>query len=178
VGYAGGLTRNPDYGHIGDHTEAVQIDYDPAFVSYTDLLKIFWDSHDPGGWQGPRQYMRAVFYHDEPQKTLALSSKQAVEGQTHGEVRTRVVPVRAFTLAEDYHQKYLLKSHTALARELIRIYPHKEDFVDSTAAARLNGYAGGYGSMQGLAREIDRLGLGPDGRMLLEALVRRREQFN
>jgi peptide-methionine (S)-S-oxide reductase len=178
VGYAGGLTRNPDYGHIGDHTEVVQIDYDPVRIAYKDLLEIFWNSHDPTDWNGSRQYMQAVFYHDRRQQTLALDSKRAVQGRIAGEVRTRVAPLHTFTLAEGYHQKYLLKGRTGLAREITRIFPREQEFLDSTAAARLNGYAGGYGSPEQLGEEIDRLGLSPRGRELLENLVRGRALFN
>jgi peptide-methionine (S)-S-oxide reductase len=178
VGYGGGLAGNPDYGHIADHTEVVQIDYDPARISYADLLEIFWSGHDPTDWQGARQYMRAVFYNDQRQQTLARDSMAAVQGRTHGEVRTRVFPLRSFTLAEDYHQKYMLMGYPELAREMTRIYPRKKDFVDSTAASRLNGYAGGYGSLEQLGREIDRLGLGPRGRKFLEHLVQGRAMFN
>lgn len=178
VGYGGGLARNPDYGHIGDHTEVVQIDYDPARISYDDLLEIFWSSHDPTDWQGTRQYMRGVFYQDQQQRTRARDFKTAVQGRTDEEVRTRVVPLQSFTLAEDYHQKYLLKGHAELVREMKRIYPRKQDFVDSTAATRLNGYAGGYGSLEQLRREIDRLGLGPRGRNYLENLLQVRGLFN
>jgi len=174
VGYAGGLTKNPDYGHIGDHTEVVQIDYDPARISYTELLEIFWNSHDPTGRQGSRQYMRAVFYHDERQQALALESKKAVQGQAGGEVRTRLAPLRSFTAAEDYHQKYMLKTYIDLAREMSRIYPREQDFVNSTAVARLNAYAGGYGGPDQLGREIDRLGLSSRGSEFLENLVRGR----
>jgi peptide-methionine (S)-S-oxide reductase len=178
VGYAGGLSRNPDYGHIGDHTEVVQVDYDPERVSYADLLEIFWNSHDPTDWQGSRQYLRAVFHHDERQEAQALDSKKAVQEQAGSEVRTRVAPLRSFTPAEDYHQKYMLKGYTELAREMVRCYPGKQEFVDSTAVARLNGYAGGYGTSELLDKEIDRLGLSPRGRMLLENLVRGRALFN
>ena len=178
MGYAGGLTPNPDYGHIGDHTEAVQIDYDPERISYADLLETFWNSHDPTGGQGSRQYMRAVFYHDERQRALALASLSTVQEQTHGPVSTRVVPLRSFTAAEDYHQKYMLKGDAELVREMVRIFPGKQDFVDSTAAARLNGYAGGYGTLEQLDKEIHRMGLSPRGRMRLDNLVRGRARFN
>jgi peptide-methionine (S)-S-oxide reductase len=178
VGYGGGLTRNPDYGHIGDHTEVVQVDFDPARLSYNDLLGFFWNNHDPAGWQGSRQYMRAVFYHDERQQALALASKRALERQIQGNMRTRVVPLRTFTLAEDYHQKYLLKSYVELTRELIRIYPREKDLVDSTAAARLNGYAGGYGDAMQLEKEIDGFGLSLMGRNFLESMVRNRTLAN
>jgi peptide-methionine (S)-S-oxide reductase len=178
VGYGGGRTPNPDYGHIGDHTEVVQIDYDPARLSYSDLLGFFWNNHDPAARQGSRQYMRAAFYHDQGQQALALASKTPLEQQIQGEVRTRVVPLRSFTLAEGYHQKYMLKGHVDLARELIRIYPREKDFVASTVAARLNGYAGGYGDAMQLEREIDGFGLGLRGRHLLENMVRSRNIAN
>lgn len=163
---------------MGDHTEAVQIDYDSARISYTDLLDIFWNSHNPSGRQSSRQYMRAVFYHDQRQQTLALSSKRVVQGSIDSEVYTRVVPERSFTLAEDYHQKYHLKSYVDLAREMRRIYPSEKEFVGSTAVARLNGYTGGYGGGEQLHREIDRLGLSPRSRRFLDNLVKGRELFN
>ena len=156
----------------------VQIDYDPVHISYADLLDIFWSSHDPTGWQGSRQYMRAVFFHDQDQQALALASKASVQRQAAAEVLTMVAPLRSFTLAEDYHQKYLLKGYSELAREMIRIYPCKAQFLDSTAVARLNGYAGGYGGMEQLDREIDCLGLSPRGRGLINKLVKGRELFS
>jgi peptide-methionine (S)-S-oxide reductase len=178
VGYAGGMTRNPDYGNIGDHTEVVQIDYDPARISYTDLLDIFWNSHNPYGRQGSPQYMRAIFYRAQRQQALALRSKRAVQGPMGGQVHTRVAPERSFTLAEDYHQKYHLKSYADLAREMRRIYPSEKDFVSSTAVARLNGYAGGYGDREQLHFEIDRLGLSSGSRRFLDNLVKGRASFN
>ena len=178
VGYAGGLTPNPDYGNIGDHTEAVQVDYNPQRISYERLLEIFWSSHDPGARTWSRQYMNAVFFHDEKQRSLAEASKAAVAKNRNTKIRSKVVPLRSFTLAEDYHQKYLLKGQADLLREMTRIYPRTEDFVNSTAVARLNGYAGGQGGKAQLAREIDRLGLSPAGRQHLQHLVARRGFFN
>ena len=85
---------------------------------------------------------------------------------------TRVVPVRSFTMAEDYHQKYLLKQHKGLMGELERIYPRHRDLVDSTAASRMNGYAGGNGTADQLARELPDLGLSADGEKRLSKMVR------
>ena len=79
--------------------------------------------------------------------------------------------MQSFTLAEDYHQKYLLKRRTNLMRELSRLYPEHTDFVNSTAVARINGYVGGYGSKAQLLREIDMLGLSPAARKTLLDLV-------
>ena len=93
-------------------------------------------------------------------------------------MRTEVLPLRSFTMAEDYHQKYLLKRETDLMRELSRIYPRHAALVDSTAAARLNGYAGGYGSPQQLAQEIGRLGLSAETQKKLKLRVERKGWFN
>jgi hypothetical protein len=142
------------------------------------LLEIFWDSHDPASRTWSRQYMNAVFYHDESQKALAEASKTGVAQSRNTKVRTEVVPLRSFTLAEDYHQKYLLKRRFDLAREMTRIYPRAQDFINSTAVARLNGYAGHYGSKTQLSREIDSLGLSPTGRQTLLNIVADKGFFN
>ncbi len=172
MGYAGGQTTNPNYSRIGDHTEVVQVDYDPRRTTYADLLDIFWSSHRPTRRSLDRQYMNAVFYHDEQQEQQALKTKAAMEAKLDRSVHSAVLPLRTFTQAEDYHQKYLLKRRMELVREFQRIYPDKKDFVDSTAVARLNGYAGGYGTRQQLAKEIGQLGLSPEGQKTLTHLVR------
>jgi methionine-S-sulfoxide reductase len=178
AGYAGGTTPNPDYGNIGDHTETVQVDYDPDRISYADLLEFFWNNHRPTSHPWKRQYMNAIFFDSDGQREEALASKAAVEKRLDRSVNTEVLPLRSFTRAEDYHQKYLLKREADLMRDLTRVYPRHRDLVDSTAAARLNGYAGGYGSPEQLAREIDLLGLSPGNRAKLEMLVDRKGLFN
>lgn len=172
MGYAGGTTPHPDYGHIGDHTETVQVDYNPGRISYKELLAFFWQSHDPTGRSWSRQYRNAVFYQDETQRRLAEESKAALERKLGKTVRTEIVPLHSFTWAEAYHQKYLLKSERDLAREMQRIYPQSKDFDGSTAVARLNGYVAGEGSREQLAREIDQLGLSDGGRERLMRIVR------
>jgi len=178
AGYAGGRTNHPDYGNIGDHTETVQVDFDPDRVSFSDLLAIFWDSHRPTGQSGSRQYRHAIFYHDAHQQQQALESRTAIERKLGSTVRTDVLPLRSFTRAEDYHQKYILKRESDLMRELSRTYPNHRDIVDSTAAARLNSYVGGYGSPEQLAREIEILGLGPESRKKVETIVRGKGLLN
>ena len=173
VGYGGGQTAAPTYRSIGDHTETVQIDYDPELISFEQLLEIFWDSHDPTRSARPGQYMRAVFYHNEQQRELAMASKAGLEGRTGSTVKTEIVPLRSFTMAEDYHQKFTLKHNKGLNKEITRIYPRHQDLVDSTAAARLNGYVGGYGSREQLAAEIDSLGLSAEAEEVLRDLVRK-----
>ncbi len=172
MGYAGGKQENPDYGHIGDHTETVQVDFDPQRITYNELLDIFWQSHKPTSRSWSRQYKNAVFYHDEQQRQAAMASRAAMEKKLGRPVKTDVASLRTFTMAEDYHQKYLLKRSHDLNREMTRIYPIHREFVDSTAVARLNGYAGGNGSKKQLAREIDLLGLTDAGRKALTHMVK------
>lgn len=163
----------PSYKKMGDHTETIQVDYDPGRISYSQLLDIFWQSHQPERRSWSRQYMHAVFYHDEDQRLQAEASRVALAEKIGDKVETKVMPLRSFTMAEDYHQKYLLKGHGELKGELVRIYPSHRDLVDSTAAARLNGYAGGHGNKAQLSREIARLGLSTRGRETLIELVQK-----
>jgi methionine-S-sulfoxide reductase len=178
VGYAGGRMDNPNYGNIGDHTETVQVDYDPERITYNALLDIFWQNHKPTGRSWSRQYMNAVFYHDDRQRQMAMDSKAAVEKKIGRSVKTEVVPLRSFTMAEDYHQKYMLKQRNDLKGEMSRFYPLHRDFVDSTAVAHLNGYVGGHGSKDQLAREIDSLGLSASGRKTLTDMVNRKSNYD
>ena len=95
---------------MGDHTETVQVDYDPERITYDQLLEIFWESHQPTSRNSSRQYMNVIFYHDEHQRRLATTSQNAVEQKTSGTIRTKVLSIQSFTMAEDYHQKYILFS--------------------------------------------------------------------
>ena len=173
VGYGGGQTASPTYRNIGDHTETVQIDYDPKRISYDQLLEIFWSSHGPTRPSISRQYMKVVFYHNEQQRKQAMASKIALENNIGSIVRTEIAPIRSFTMAEDYHQKFTLKRHKGFTGEMMRIYPRHQDFVDSTAAARLNGYLGGHGSRDRLLKEIVSLGLSPEAEKMLTDMIRR-----
>ena len=162
---------DPDYNHLGDYTEAVQVDFDPRRITYTDLLKIFWDSHRPTQRAWSRQYMNAVFYHDEQQRDLAAESKARMQKAIGRSVHTKVIPVLSFYRAEDYHQKYLLNRRSEIAKAYARIYPRKKDYVDSTAVARVNGYIGGHGSLEQFQRELPGLGLSPAHGRALQELV-------
>jgi len=119
-GYTGGKMDNPSYedvcsGRTG-HAEAVEVEFDPAKVSYDDLLKIFWESHDPTtpNRQGPdvgTQYRSAIFFHDTAQEAAARASKEALEksGKLKRPIVTEIVAVGPFYRAEEYHQKYFAK---------------------------------------------------------------------
>ena len=123
VGYAGGYTPNPTYeevcsGRTG-HTEAVLVVFDPDQISYEQLLKVFWEGHDPT--QGMRQgndvgsqYRSAIYYADEAQREAAEAGRAMFQEQLAAagfdEITTEIAPVRAFYYAEPYHQQYLGKS--------------------------------------------------------------------
>jgi peptide-methionine (S)-S-oxide reductase len=117
VGYMGGDTNNPSYeqvctGRTG-HVEVVQVEYDPARISYDELLDIFWQSHDPSqhNRQGPdvgSQYRSAVFTHDAAQQQVAEASRKKVKSA--GKVATEVTPAADYWPAEDYHQQYVEKN--------------------------------------------------------------------
>jgi peptide-methionine (S)-S-oxide reductase len=123
VGYAAGLTPNPTYREVCSgmtgHAEVVLVVFDPARISYDDLLKTFWESHDPT--QGMRQgndvgtqYRSGIYYFDDPQKQAAERSRdeyqRALARSGHGTITTEIQPAPEFYYAEDYHQQYLSKN--------------------------------------------------------------------
>jgi peptide-methionine (S)-S-oxide reductase len=159
VGYTGGQTKNPTYYRLGDHTETLQLDFDPGKISYAKLLEVFWSTHNACADSGSRQYMSAIFYHDGGQKKLALESQQREAVKRGKAVTTKVLPLGPFYLAEDYHQKYMLRMQPELLREFEAMYPDAKGFLASTAVARVNGYLGGNGSETELRQDLSRLGL-------------------
>jgi peptide-methionine (S)-S-oxide reductase len=123
VGYAGGFTPNPTYAEtctqMTGHNEVVRVIYDPAVVSYDQLLKTFWEGHDPT--QGMRQgndvgstYRSGIYTYSPEQAAAATASKlayqAALSARGHGTITTEIVPVPTFYFAEDYHQQYLAKN--------------------------------------------------------------------
>lgn len=172
VGYTGGTKKNPTYHNLGDHTESIQIDYDPAQISYEKLLEVFWQSHDPCRPAYSRQYMTAVFYHNAAQKKLAEQTRDREAAKRGKKIVTAILPLSEFYLAEDYHQKYYLRQTRELMKEYSAIYPRAQDFMNSTAAARVNGYIDGKGTAEGLAKEIDQLGLSPEGQRRLQEIFK------
>jgi len=175
VGYTGGTKKNPTYYDLDGHSEAVQMDYDPSVISYEKLLAAFWDSHDPISPAWSTQYKAAVFAHTDEQKRLAEASKAREEARVKGRIVTEILPAGEFTRAEGYHQKYLLRSEPDLLRELSAIYPKEMDFVNSTAAARINGYLDGYGTLAELQEDLPGLGLSPQATKRLTTIVSKRK---
>ncbi len=171
-GYAGGSLEDPTYRNLGDHTETIQVEFDPSVITYAELLQVFWDSHNPTGRPWSRQYMSIIFYHDPAQEQAARDSKAAVEANLGTAVYTELAPFINFYLAEEYHQKYYLQGISELTAELRAYYPDYRDFTDSTAAARINGLIAGYGSIEQLLDQIDGYGLSSSGKEKLKSLVK------
>ena len=120
VGYMGGTLDSPTYEDVctdkTGHAEVVQIIYDPLKTSYDDLLRVFWQNHDPTtlNRQGPdlgTQYRSVIFYHTPEQEAVARASKEGLEraGAFNRPIVTEIVPASAFWRAEEYHQQYLEK---------------------------------------------------------------------
>ncbi len=152
---------------MGDHAESIEIDYDPSVISYADLLEVFWQAHDPGSRPLSTQYMSAIFYHTEDQKRLAIGSMKREEAKTQRKIYTAIRPASRFYRAEDYHQKYYLRQRPDLMEVFRSIYPAGKDFVDSTAAARVNAYLAGQGSLAAPQVELnDLLPPGKSARLL------------
>lgn len=171
VGYTGGTLADPTYYNLGDHTESIQVDYDPEQISYQQLLQVFWEAHNPLNRPYSRQYMAAVFYLDAEQQQLAETSLDRVAAELGAEVITQVLPAGTFFLAEDYHQKYNLRQYQSIFDEIAAVYPQTEQLIASTAAARLNGYLGGYGTRDQLEEELSGLGLSQASADLLLRIV-------
>ncbi|MBE0427676.1 MAG: peptide-methionine (S)-S-oxide reductase [Nitrospirae bacterium] len=159
VGYAGGITENPTYHNLGDHTESIQIDYDPSSISYGDLLTLFWESNHNEYPSWSQQYKSIIFYHNDTQRVLALESKEGKERERGKKLYAEIVPFTRFYLAEDYHQKFHLRREYDMLEEFHLMYPKERDFINSTSAARVNGYLAGYGTYAALTRELGSLGL-------------------
>lgn len=121
VGYMGGHMENPTYEDVctglTGHAEVVEVTFDHALVSYSDLLDVFWSIHDPTSLnrQGPdvgEQYRSVIFYHDDEQRRLALESRRKLDdsGRFRGRIVTAIEPAGTFYEAEEYHQQYLEKN--------------------------------------------------------------------
>jgi peptide-methionine (S)-S-oxide reductase len=123
VGYAGGLTPNPTYREVctgmTGHNEVVRVVFDPTKISYSELLKLFWEDHDPT--QGMRQgndvgtqYRSGIYYYGDAQRRMAEASREAFQQRLtaagYGPITTEIVAAPEFYYAEDYHQQYLAKN--------------------------------------------------------------------
>jgi peptide-methionine (S)-S-oxide reductase len=129
VGYTGGSTVAPSYEQVCSgatgHAEAVDVWFDPAVVSYDDLLNVFWSIHDPTtpnrqGWDFGSQYRSAIFFHDPEQEKLATASRDERQESLSRPIVTEIVDAPEFYDAEDYHQRYFEKHGGAVCATTLR----------------------------------------------------------
>lgn len=130
---------------MGDHTEAISIDFDPRVISYEKLLAYFWNGHSCSSVNSNTQYMNAVFYRNDTQHAIAkksLSEHITKLRINTANVQTKILPANTFTYAERYHQKYYLRRSGDIRTFLEEQYLDAKSLADSTVATRLNAYLG------------------------------------
>ena len=130
---------------------------------------MFWKSHNPIGSARSSQYKSAIWFADETQREIVESTLPPLVERYRKAPTTEILPLEAFYNAEDYHQKYSLQRHSGLMKTFLAMYPKFQGFVDSTAAARLNGFAAGHGTRVMFEKERDSYGFSPD---VLETVYR------
>jgi peptide-methionine (S)-S-oxide reductase len=171
VGYTGGSMLDPTYHDLGDHSESVEVAFDPTVISYDRLLTLFLASHDPT-MPSPTQYRSAIFVHDAAQRISAERALKIYRGTHTGMVMTKIEDAGVFYPAEDYHQKWYLRHSGAAWTEFQAIYPDIDDLTHSTAAARVNGWVGeGKQPASIVAKALPDVGLSEaTGKALLERM--------
>jgi peptide-methionine (S)-S-oxide reductase len=142
-------------------------------ISYQDLLRIFWEGHDPSARSLSTQYKAAIFYHNDEQKRLAEETRKRIEATEKIKVQTEILPFSTFYAAEAYHQKYSLRGQKEIMNEFRAIYPSDEGLMNSTAAARVNGYLNGFASSEDVQEAVNNLGLSPDAHDRLLAAIKK-----
>ena len=173
VGYAGGTLPNPTYRSIGDHSETLEIDFDPEVICYSDILTLFWDSHDAvkdRNYKG-RQYLSLLFYHNSEQQKIADQVKSKWEKKYNKQIQTEILPYTHFYRAEDHHQKYFMKRYPKALEEVSNLFPTYTDYINSTIAARLNGFVREYGLLTDIKKELEFWGLSDNEKKILEKLL-------
>jgi peptide-methionine (S)-S-oxide reductase len=154
-----------------DHTEAIQIEFDPSVVTYETLLSIFWASHNPFSKAWSTQYKAVLWTHGSAQAAAAKLSVAALAKKKKRSPKTEVLPATKFWIAEDYHQKYYLRSRRTLLRALLGVTATGETIRQSTLAARANGWITGHGTPEAIATEVKALKLDEGARKALKAAL-------
>lgn len=161
VGYAGGTTDHPTYRTIGDHSETIELTFNPEIISYTDLVRLFWENHDAvkDRFYKKRQYISILFYRNEEQYKIAKQIQSVIEKELGKELQTEFQPYQLFYPAENRHQKYFLRRFKQACAAVQELFPNEEAFIHSTIAARLNGFVRERGKLPDIKQEIQHWGL-------------------
>lgn len=135
----------------------MQVDFDPTQITFAEIVELFWNVHNPCGGSYSRQYMAAIWYHDDHQREVIQQAAKRIASALKTKVRTPILPLDIFYAAENYHQKYCLQQSPLMTR-FRAMYPRFPDFNNSTAAARLNGFVAGRGSRELFDAEHEQYG--------------------
>ena len=140
---------------MGDHSECVEIVFDPKTISIEKLVQHFWTIHNPNraNYKG-RQYLSILLFENAEQEHIVCKIKGEIELQLREAIQTEIAPLQKFTLAEDKHQKYYLKRYPKAYATLLEYYGSHEFFTNSTFVARLNGFVKGYCTLSDIKNEI------------------------
>jgi len=140
---------------MADHTECLEIDFDPQVIGIEDIVHHFWSSHNPnrGNYKG-RQYLSILLFRDAEQKEMIERVKDSLESSMVDKIDTEIASYRGFTLAEERHQKYYLKRYPKAMDRLAAYYETHEQLVNATLVARLNSFVKGYGTLAALKEEM------------------------
>ena len=173
VGYAGGQASDPAYATLGDHAEAVRIEYDPARLRYTALLDRFWAVFDPALTPAKRRYQPLLVPQTAEQADQARASRADAVGQDERAERVEIIDGGGFSAAALRHQKHTLRRYEDVTAALRARLPDERAFARSPAAALATGYVGGYRPPNRLAEDQSRLGLPDEALATLRTAARR-----
>lgn len=140
-GYSGGSKNNPKYRSIKDHTETVRVEYDPEIITYNELVHIGINAHNPRSKNRKRQYDNVIFYKNEKQKEIVKDAFRN-EGYSVANIETRIEKLDKYYYAEDYHQKYKLRSRRSLEDQFTNVY-NEQQFRNSALATKMNSVVAG-----------------------------------
>ncbi len=158
--------------HLGDQSECVQIDFDPTVISYARLVDLMLALHDPTAPVGDVQYASLILTEDAQQLAIARERTRVASAKLGRPLATRIEPLKKFWLAEDYHQKFYLRSDGTFKAQFTAMFGSDDAALrDSSAAMRVNGYASGDGTSARLAGEIGSFGLAEAARKHLVSLA-------
>ncbi|MDE4085522.1 peptide-methionine (S)-S-oxide reductase [Planococcus maritimus] len=172
TGFAGGTSEDPTYRQMGDHTETIQVAFDPEQIHFEEIVREFWRSHYPNrdAYKG-RQYISLMFWQSEQQKYIIEKLKKEKELELNEPVETEIRLFDSFTEAEERHQKYYLKRYPKALEQLAELYPDATLLTQSTFAARLNGFVKGFGSRQRVLEEINEWPIPKEHRDVLKQVL-------
>ncbi|MDE1548883.1 peptide-methionine (S)-S-oxide reductase [Jeotgalibaca caeni] len=161
TGFAGGTTSSPTYRSIGDHTETIEVIFDPTILSCADLLRLFWQSHDATKDRSykERQYISLLVLQNEEQKQIAEQVRTEEETRQGRPIDTEVQLLTPFYPAEPHHQKYYLRRFKNATARIQSLFPTEEAFIQATISARLNGFVREKTKLPAIKEEIATWGL-------------------